>query len=69
MPIREFECRKCGHRQEQIVFGKIRFGPKCQNCGAGRMARVMSAAWFKFKGPGFYETDYKKPKGSVHEEK
>ncbi len=57
MPIYEFECRKCKARLE--VFQKMSDKPpvKCRACG-GRLERLQSAPAIKFKGSGWYVTDY-----------
>src|SRR5688572_27955709 len=57
MPIYEFDCRKCKAHIE--VFQKIGYEPpvKCRKCG-GRLERQVSAPAIKFKGSGWYVTDY-----------
>ncbi|HRV30229.1 MAG TPA: zinc ribbon domain-containing protein [Kiritimatiellia bacterium] len=60
MPTYEYECRKCGHRFEKfqpITAAPVKTCPQCK----GRVARLLSGgAGFIFKGPGFYQTDYKR---------
>ena len=44
MPIYEYQCKKCGHRFEELVLGSA--GEKrvsCPNCAAKRTERLMSA--------------------------
>ncbi|MGH9970364.1 MAG: FmdB family zinc ribbon protein [Pyrinomonadaceae bacterium] len=57
MPIYEFECRKCGAHLE--VFQKMSDKPpaKCRKCG-GRLEKQLSAPAIRFKGSGWYVTDY-----------
>ena len=60
MPTYEYECRKCGYRFEKfqpITAAPVKTCPQCK----GRVARLLSGgAGFIFKGPGFYQTDYKR---------
>ena len=59
MPIYEYRCKECGHTLEilqKVAEGKRR---KCPACLALSLERVMSAGSFRFKGSGFYETDFK----------
>lgn len=64
MPIYEYECSSCGHRIEK--FQKISDEPltRCPECETDNLAKLVSAAAFKLKGSGWYETDFKdkKPK-------
>ena len=62
MPLYEYQCRKCGHRFEEIqkVGAKpIRKCPKCK----GPVDKLLSAPAVQFKGSGWYVTDYAR-KGS-----
>jgi putative FmdB family regulatory protein len=60
MPTYSYECRKCGHIQDE--FHSITANPrvKCVKCGGGCKRKLGSGAGIIFKGTGFYETDYKK---------
>ncbi|MEM9300582.1 MAG: zinc ribbon domain-containing protein [Pseudomonadota bacterium] len=61
MPIYEYECDACGSRFEAIQ--KISDDPltECRKCGAtGSVRKLVSAAAFRLKGSGWYETDFKK---------
>ncbi len=64
MPIYEYECSSCGHRMDK--FQKINDEPliQCPECETENLAKLVSAAAFKLKGSGWYETDFKdkKPK-------
>jgi len=62
MPFYEYQCTKCGHEEE--VLQKIGEKPlkKCPACGKSAMEKVVSAAAFRLKGGGWYETDFKSGK-------
>ena len=68
IPVYEFLCSR-GHVFEDMVFTIKPSKAKrvCPVCGC-RARKVMSASSFRFKGSGFYATDYK-PKGRVREDK
>lgn len=59
MPIYEYRCLKCGHQFEKIQ--KISDNPasRCEKCG-NRVTRVFHPVAIRFKGSGFYTTDYGK---------
>lgn len=59
MPFYEYQCLKCGHDEE--VLQKISDEPlkKCPACGKSSMKKKVSAAAFRLKGGGWYETDFK----------
>ena len=59
MPFYEYQCTKCGHEEE--VLQKISEKPlrKCPACGKLTMKKKVSAAAFRLKGGGWYETDFK----------
>lgn len=59
MPFYEYQCAKCGHDEE--VLQKISDKPlkKCPACGKSAMQKKVSAAAFRLKGSGWYETDFK----------
>ncbi|MDH5179720.1 MAG: zinc ribbon domain-containing protein [Gammaproteobacteria bacterium] len=60
MPIYEYECKSCGHNMEAIQ--KISDAPltDCPECGKADLQKMISAAGFRLKGGGWYETDFKK---------
>lgn len=60
MPIYEYECLSCGHRMEAIQ--KISDDPltDCPACSKPDLKKLISAAAFRLKGGGWYETDFKK---------
>ena len=59
MPFYEYQCAKCGHEEE--VLQKVSDKPlkKCPACGKLTMKKKVSAAAFRLKGGGWYETDFK----------
>jgi len=59
MPIYEYECKACGHRLEAIQ--KISDDPltECPECNKPQLKKLISAAGFRLKGGGWYETDFK----------
>ena len=64
MPIYEYRCDECDHELEMLQ--KISDDPvkTCPICGKDSLRKLVSAAAFKLKGTGWYETDFKdkKPK-------
>jgi len=59
MPIYEYQCQAC---QKQIeVLQKINDAPliDCPQCGKPALKKQVSAAAFRLKGGGWYETDFK----------
>ena len=59
MPIYEYQCEACGHRLEKLQ--KIADDPlkDCPACGKAELKKLVSAAAFRLKGGGWYETDFK----------
>jgi putative FmdB family regulatory protein len=57
MPIYEYDCQSCGKRTEMIQQVGERSTRICPRCG-GKLKKAFSAPSIKFKGSGFYITDY-----------
>jgi len=59
MPIYEYQCTQCGFQTE--VLQKISDDPlsNCAECGQPAMKKMVTAAAFRLKGGGWYETDFK----------
>jgi putative FmdB family regulatory protein len=59
MPIYEYRCEACGHELEALQ--KISDSPlqTCPECNAPQLRKKISAAGFRLKGGGWYETDFK----------
>ncbi len=59
MPIYAFECDACGHRFDRLQKLSDPDPETCEKCGASRVRRSITAAAFRLKGGGWYETDFK----------
>ena len=59
MPIYEYRCAGCGYEMDKLQ--KISDPPltDCPACGRSALQKLVSAAGFRLKGGGWYETDFK----------
>ncbi len=59
MPIYEYVCKSCGYQQD--VLQKMSDSPltDCPQCAEPEFTKLVSAAGFRLKGGGWYETDFK----------
>ena len=59
MPIYEYRCAACGHKDDHLQ--KVTEAPltKCPACGKKKYQKQLSAAGFQLKGSGWYATDFK----------
>ena len=59
MPIYEYQCQSCGNEHEAIQ--KMSADPLvvCPACSEPELKKKISAAGFRLKGGGWYETDFK----------
>ncbi len=59
MPFYEYQCEACDNRVE--VLQKISDDPLvyCPKCNEPSLKKLISAAAFRLKGTGWYETDFK----------
>lgn len=59
MPIYEYQCKACGHEMEKLQ--RISDAPltDCPACERPELRKKISAAGFRLKGGGWYETDFK----------
>jgi len=59
MPIYEYRCEACGHKEEHLQ--KVSEPPLsvCPACGKPQYRKQLSAAGFQLKGTGWYATDFK----------
>lgn len=59
MPIYEYECEACSNKLEKLQ--KISDEPLkvCPECNQPKLNKLVSAAGFRLKGSGWYETDFK----------
>lgn len=62
MPIYEYKCEACEHEMEALQ--KMSDAPlkECPECGKPALVKKISAAAFRLKGGGWYETDFKSGK-------
>ncbi len=59
MPIYEYRCQSCGHDLEKLQRLTDDHLKDCPSCGKPDLKRLISAAGFRLKGGGWYETDFK----------
>jgi putative FmdB family regulatory protein len=59
MPIYEYQCRSCGHQHEALQKLSDPALTDCPACDKPDLAKKISAAGFRLKGGGWYETDFK----------
>lgn len=59
MPLYEYQCGKCGVKEEVIQRFSDPLQTVCTHCG-GEVRKLISSPAIKFKGSGFYITDYAK---------
>ncbi|HYU63550.1 MAG TPA: FmdB family zinc ribbon protein [Verrucomicrobiae bacterium] len=58
MPIYGYRCSNCGHEfeiQQRMSDEPLKVCPQCQ----GKLTKMVYPAGVRFKGSGFYTTDYK----------
>lgn len=59
MPIYEYRCQDCGHELEKLQRMNDTPLQDCPACEKPSLKRLVSAAGFRLKGSGWYETDFK----------
>lgn len=59
MPIYEYRCQSCGHELEKLQRMSDAELTDCPECGKSTLKKLVSAAAFRLKGAGWYETDFK----------
>jgi putative FmdB family regulatory protein len=57
VPLYEYACQKCGRHMDKIEPVSGPHLKKCPHCG-GKVESVITAPAIKFKGSGWYVTDY-----------
>ncbi len=57
MPLYEYKCLKCSRHTEKIEAVAGPHLKKCPHCG-GKVESVITAPAIKFRGSGWYVTDY-----------
>lgn len=60
MPIYEYRCQSCNHELEKLQKMSDDTLVDCPACEQPALKRLISAAAFRLKGSGWYETDFKK---------
>ncbi|MFT5604881.1 MAG: putative FmdB family regulatory protein [Paracoccaceae bacterium] len=59
MPIYEYRCGDCKHELEAIQKMSDAALVDCPSCEQPALKKLISAAAFRLKGGGWYETDFK----------
>lgn len=59
MPIYEYQCGACEHHMEALQKMSDDALVDCPACNQPALKRLISAAGFRLKGNGWYETDFK----------
>lgn len=59
MPFYEYQCDACQHRFEVLQRISDAALQECPECGQNKLNKLISAAGFRLKGTGWYETDFK----------
>lgn len=69
MPIYPYICNECGHEFDKLQ--KISDEPlrSCPECGEEALRKKVTAAAFRLKGTGWYETDFKDNKNKKDDKK
>ena len=62
MPIYEYQCDQCDHNLEALQTISDEPLVYCPECGEASLRKKVSAAAFRLKGTGWYETDFKNDK-------
>ncbi len=62
VPIYEYQCKSCGHEMEAFQRLSDDLLKECPSCGDLELTKLVSAAGFRLKGGGWYETDFKSGK-------
>ena len=59
MPLYKYRCTECDNTFKVLQKnGKKDEEPECPVCGSQETERVISSVGIRFKGSGFYRTDY-----------
>lgn len=59
MPIYEYQCQSCGKELEVLQKISDEALLDCPECGQPSLKKKVTAAAFRLKGGGWYETDFK----------
>lgn len=59
MPIYQYQCEECQHDMEALQKMSDPKLVDCPECKSPSLRKQVTAAAFKLKGTGWYETDFK----------
>jgi len=59
MPIYQYQCEQCGYQLEALQKMNDAKLTDCPKCESPALRKKVTAAAFKLKGTGWYETDFK----------
>ena len=59
MPIYQYQCSECSHSMEALQKMSDEPLKLCPNCNKPGLKKQVTAAAFRLKGGGWYETDFK----------
>jgi putative FmdB family regulatory protein len=59
MPIYDYQCTSCGHKDEVMRKISAASTEVCPACGAETFSKQLSAPSFQLSGSGWYATDFK----------
>jgi len=59
MPIYEYQCKACDHEFEALQKMSEDHLTDCPECKEPELKKLISAAGFRLKGSGWYESDFK----------
>ncbi|WP_323017790.1 FmdB family zinc ribbon protein [Castellaniella sp.] len=68
MPIYVYRCSHCGHQQDVLQKMSDPRLTVCPACGQEAYEKQVTAAGFRLKGSGWYETDFRGGKSNSHSE-
>jgi len=59
VPIYAYRCSACGHAQDVLQKLSDPLLTSCPECGRDTYEKQVTAAGFRLKGSGWYETDFR----------
>jgi len=65
MPIYDYQCTSCGHKDEVMRKISAASTEACPQCGAETFSKLLSAPSFQLSGSGWYATDFKNGSNSA----
>ncbi len=69
MPIYDFQCTSCGHKDELLRKISASSTTICPVCTTETFSKMLSAPSFQLNGSGWYVTDFKDKKSKTASEK